>query len=43
MVLDRKTNFFLGKPKLRKTKKPKNYLLGDYAAKVQNDGCFGFP
>ena len=36
MVLGRKTNFFLGKTK----KIPKKHLLGNYAAKVQNDGFF---
>ena len=36
MVLGRQTNFFLGKAK-------KKHLLGDHAAKVQNDGFLGFP
>ena len=39
MVLDRKTNFFLGKTK--KTKK--KHFLGNFMAKLQKDGFFGFP
>ena len=39
MVLGRKTNFFLGKTKKNK----KNHLLGNYAAKLQQDSFFGFP
>ena len=38
MVLDRKTNFFLGKTK----KKQKKHLLGNFMAKLQKDVFFWF-
>ena len=40
MVLGRKANIFLGKTKKTKNKKT---FLGNYAAKVQNDGFLVFP
>ena len=48
MVLGRETNFFLGKRWFWVEKpafsqeKPKNHLLGNYAAKLQKDVFFGF-
>ena len=51
MVLDGKTNFFLGQKMVwgRKTnfffprENQKNHLLRHYAARHQKDGFFGFP
>ena len=40
MVLDRKTNFFLGK---RWLESQKDHLLRHYAARHQKDVFFGFP
>ena len=37
MALDRKTN------QLFPRKNQKNHLLGNYMAKLQKDGFFGFP
>ena len=43
MVLDRKTNFFPGKTKKKTKKKNKKHFLGNFMAKLQKDGFFGFP
>ena len=52
MVLDQKTNFFLGKdgfgPKnqlfpRKNQKNQKNHLLENFMAELQKDGFFGFP
>ena len=50
MVLDQKTNFFLGKrwfwtekPTFQKKKQKKTHLLGNFMAKLKKDSFFGFP